>query len=282
MMQFGPEFCLLVKGARVPLLLCLLVLLALAAPSHAALLDFNGHPVPKGGYRRIVSLAPSNTELLYAIGWGDRVVGVTDACDYPAQARRKPRVGAAENLSVERVLALNPDLVVGIPGKSPVFAQLARMVKAPFVLLPSDDLDSVALNAERLGEVIGPEGKRFAVRYRKRLAAIAPSRTHPKVFFMVWDRPLMTAGPKTFLDDLVRRAGGRNVVTTPGYTTHAEEALIASAPDVIAFSDNLRPAAERLRSRLKRARLVALPADDVSRPGPRVITAIQQAAKAFD
>lgn len=282
MMQFGPESCLPLKGVRVPVLLFLLVLLALAAPSQAALLDFNGHPVPKASYRRVVSLAPSNTELLYAIGWGDRVVGVTDACDYPAQARNKPRVGAAENLSVEKVLALKPDLVVGIPGKSPVFAQLAKMLKVPFVLLPSDDLDAVALNAERLGEVMGPEGKRFAASYRKQLAGIAPSRKHPKVFYMVWDRPLMTAGPRTFLDDLVRRAGGRNVVTTPGYTTHAEEALIASDPDVIAFSDNLRPAAERLQSRLKRARLVALPADDVSRPGPRVISAIKQAAKAFN
>ncbi|HEY9900732.1 MAG TPA: helical backbone metal receptor [Pantanalinema sp.] len=265
-----------------PILLCLLVLLALAAPAQAALLDFDGHRVPAGPYRRIVSLAPSNTELLYAIGWGDRVVGVTDACDYPAQARRKARVGSAENLSVERVLALSPDLVLGIPSKAPVYAQLGRMLRVPFVLLPSDDLESVAVNAEGLGEIVGPQGKRFAEKYRRQLAAIAPSRAHPKVFYMVWDRPLMSAGPRTFLDDLVRRSGGRNVVTAPGYAPFAQEALIASDPDVIAFPDNLRPAAERLRARLKRARLVALPADDVSRPGPRVITAIQQAAKAFD
>ncbi|MBO9540868.1 ABC transporter substrate-binding protein [bacterium] len=265
-----------------PFLLCLLALLAIAAPAHAALLDFGGQPVPAGRYQRIVSLAPSNTELLYAIGWGDRVVGVTDACDYPAQARSKSKVGAAESLSVERVLALKPDLVLGIPSKAPVYAQLARMLKVPLAILPSDDLESVAANAEGLGAIIGPEGKRFAVNYRRQLAAIAPSRSHPKVFFMVWDRPLMSAGPKTFLDDLVKRAGGRNVVTAPGYATFSEEALIASAPDVIAFSDNLRPAAERLKARLKRPRLVALPADDVSRPGPRVIGAIQRAAKAFD
>lgn len=265
-----------------PLLLCLLLLVALVAPAQAALVDVQGRQVMPGHYRRIVSLAPSNTELLYAIGWGERVVGVTDACDYPVQARRKPKVGSAENLSVERILALAPDLVLGIPSKSPAYAQLGRMLKAPFVLLPSDDLASVAANAEALGGVIGPEGGRFAADYRRRLAAIKPSRQRPRVFYMVWDRPLMSAGPRTFLDDLVRRAGGRNVVTAPGYAPFSEEALVASAPDVIAFADNLRPAAERLGARLKRPRLVALPADDVSRPGPRVLTAIQKAAEAFD
>lgn len=262
------------------LLVVTLMAWAFALPAHA-LQDLAGRTVPSGDYRRIVSLAPSNTELVYAIGWGDRLIGVTDMCDYPPEARKKPRVGGAETLSVEHVLSLKPDLVLAIPSKAPALRQLARMLKAPVVVLESDTLESVAKNAEALGAVVGPEGKAFAARYRRDLARIEPAKTRPSVFYLVWDRPLMTAGPGTFLDDLIRRAGGRNVALEPGYRPFSEERLIASAPQVVLYPSNLQPAVARLRARVPRARFVALPADEVSRPGPRVLPAIRQAAGSF-
>ncbi len=262
-------------------LLMMLLFWAVALPAHA-LQDLHGRPVKPGAYRRIVSLAPSNTELVYAIGWGDRLIGVTDMCDFPPEARKKPRVGGAENLSVEQVLSLKPDLVLAIPSKAPALRQLARMLKAPVVVLESDTLESVAANAEALGGVIGPEGKAFAARYRKELGRIKPAGHHPSVFYLVWDRPLMSAGPGTFLDDLIRRAGGRNIATEAGYRPFSEERLIAGAPQVVLYPTNLKAAAGRLKERLPGARFVALPADEVSRPGPRVFKAIQQAARSFE
>lgn len=254
---------------------------AIALPAHA-LTDLAGRPVPSGTYRRVISLAPSNTELMYAIGWGDRLIAVTDMCDYPPEAKRKPHVGGAESLSVEYILSLKPDLVLTIPSKAPALRQLSRMLKAPVVELESDTLDSVARNAEALGEVMGPQGKAFAARYRRELAAIQPAKHHPSVFYLVWDRPLMSAGPGTFLNDLIVRAGGRNLATEPGYRPFSEERLIAGAPQVVLYPSNLAGAVPGLKSRLPRARFVSLSADEVSRPGPRVVGAIRQTARALD
>lgn len=262
-------------------LLWMLLWGACALPAHA-LQDLAGHRVPPADYRRIISLAPSNTELLYAIGWGERLVGVTDMCDYPPEARRKPHVGGAENLSVEQVLSLRPDLVLAIPSRSPALRQLARMLRAPVVVLESDSLEAVARNAEALGSVIGPAGTTFASRFRLELAAIQPAKHHPSVFYMVWDRPLMSAGAGTFLDDLIRRAGGRNLATERGYRPFSEERLIAGAPQVVLYPSNLAAAAARLKTRLPRARFVPLSADEVSRPGPRVLAAIRQTARALE
>jgi iron complex transport system substrate-binding protein len=258
-----------------------LALWAIALPAHAELKAINGLPLRRESYRRIVSLAPSTTELLYAAGWGDRVVGVSAASDFPPEARRKPQVGGAQSLNVERILALKPDLIVGIPMKSPVLAQLGSLSTAPVVLLPGDTLDSIASEAEQLSSVLGPSGRVFASRFRRELAAIAPGRRHPSVFYLVWDQPLMTAGPTTYLDDLIRRAGGRNVVSASGYISYSEERLIAAHPDVVLYPDNLEPGAKRLRARLPHARFIGLNADRVSRPGPRILDVIRQVARAF-
>lgn len=263
------------------ILLTTLLFAILTLPAQA-LTDLAGRAVPPGNYRRVISLAPSNTELMYAIGWGDRLIGVTDMCDYPPEARRKPHVGGAENLSVEHILSLKPDLVLAIPSKAPALQQLSRMLKAPVVVLESDTLDSVAQNAEALGALMGPEGKAFATRYRRDLAGLKPAKWHPNVFYLVWDRPLMSAGPGTFLDDLIRRAGGRNLATEAGYRPFSEERLIAGAPQVVLYPSNLEAAASRLKTRLPRARFVSLSADEVSRPGPRVVGAIRQTARALD
>lgn len=261
-----------------PILFLFLALWAIAFPAQAALRDLSGHPVTEGTYRRIVSLAPSNTELLYALGAGERVVGVSDRCDYPPEVTHKPRVGGADNLSVERVLALRPDLVLGIASKSPALIQLAHLLKAPVVLLPSGTLDSVAQNALELERLLKPARPGFSARFRRELSAIKPSRRHPRVFYLVWDRPLMTAGSGTFLDDVIRRAGGINVAQAKGYPMYSEERLMAEAPEVVLYPDNLRPGAQRLQSRLGRTTFVALPADAVSRPGPRILPLIRQLA----
>lgn len=264
------------------LLIVLLTILLWPSSASAALRDLSGVAVPRGEYRRIVSLAPSHTELLYAIGWGDRLVGVSDYCDYPAEARSKPRVGAQETLSVERVLALKPDLVLAVRSANPALKQLDRLLAAPVLVLESERVGSVAANAEALAELIGPEGKAFAARFRRDLAGIRASRRQPRTFYMVWDKPLMSAGPHTFLDDLIRRAGGRNLATLPGYAPFSEERLIAERPDVVLYPDNLNSAVLAMAKRHPDTRFIALPADEISRPGPRVTQALRRVVRIFE
>lgn len=267
------------------LLTGLLMLLGLAGPAPAALLDQAGRPVPVKRYHRIASLAPSMTELIYAIGWQGRLAGVSDHCDYPPAARQLPRVGGAENLNVERMVALHPDLMLTVQNRAPAIQQASRLTGAPVVLLENPTLEAIAANAELLGTVLGPEGAAFARRFRSELAAVKPAPRPVRVFYLAWDQPLMTVGPGSYLDDLIRRAGGRNVGATGTgqgpYPMISEEQLIATRPQVLMYSSNLEVAAQRLAGRLGKIRLVALDADDVSRPGPRVLRALRQAARAL-
>lgn len=252
-----------------------------AQPAWATLRDIEGQPVPARPYRRIVSLAPANTELLYAIGWGDRVVGVSSFCDFPKEARLKPKVGGPETINVEQVLALAPDLILASPLKSPEVSTLARLSSVPVVILQQESLDGIAENAENLGAILGPEGAAFATRFRRELASIKPSRRHPRVFYMVWDSPLMTAGPGTYHDDLIRKAGGRNIARAEGYTAYSEETLLANRPDVLIYSENLKTAAETQRKRL-RVPGVPLPANAVSRPAPRILQVLRDLVRELD
>lgn len=271
--------------------LLVFLLWGLAAPAQAAVLGLQGQPLPHRTYRRIVSLAPSVTELLFAIGWGSKLVATTEHSDFPAEARKLPQVGGAESLNVERMVALHPDLILSIENRAPAIAQASRLTGAPVGVLESPTLESIALNAESLGEVLGPEGHAFAMKFRQDLRAVKPASRPVRVFFLAWDRPLMTVGPGSFLHDMLVRAGGENVVlsvparhagATRGYPLFSEEQLIASHPEVVFYPSNLQAAAMRLRAHLKTPRYVALDADDVSRPGPRILRALRLTVKSLN
>ena len=255
-----------------------LLIWAIALPANAALLDIQGHPLPKRDYHRIISLAPSNTELLYAIGWGNRLVGVCDSCDYPPAATKKPQVGGAETLDVERMVALKPDLILSVQLNNPALNQVSELTGAPVVVLNSNSVDGIARNADELSEVLGPQGHVFARRFRQAIARIKPYPRKLKMFYLVWDRPLMTAGTGTYIDDLIRLAGGTNVAKVHGYTSYSDEALLMAKPDVLIYSTNQARAAKALQARLH-IPIIGLPADLVSRPGPRVPQALRLLVK---
>jgi iron complex transport system substrate-binding protein len=279
------------------LALCLAALMLSVPLPVQALSDTAGKAVMRSSAHRIISLSPATTEILFAIGAGPMVVGVSDYCNYPPEATQRPRVGAVMTLNLEKTLSLRPDLFLTTDGNPRFYERLDRLSKAQIVQLSSVTLASVTQNIRDLGQVTGREAQADALANRieaglqKAQAEAKARKLRPRVFYMVWGEPLITAGPGSYLDDLIRTAGGVNAVrklsTGNPYPPYSWEALVAADPDVILAPRHLKPTLDRLRrtqpgmKAVKSGRIVLLDDDLVSRPGPRVLEALAQVSKAI-
>lgn len=279
-----------------PLALALGLALILSAPV-LALTDLAGRPVEEHARHRIVSLSPATTEILFAIGAGSQVVGVSDYCNFPPEVAQLPRVGAVMTLNLEKTLSLRPDLFLTTDGNHRFYDRLDRLSQAQIVQLSNVTLSAIPENIEAIGRITGQDlrAAQLAARIRqgieqaKRRASRLSHR--PRVFYMVWGEPLITAGPGSYLHDLVQLAGGENAVTglSSGnpYPPYSWEALVAADPDVILAPEHLKPTLDRLRQSqprmkaVKRGRIVFLDDDQVSRPGPRVLEALDAVTRAI-
>lgn len=256
-----------------------------------------------GKANRIVSLSPAITEILFAAGAGPRVVGVTSYCNFPATVASLPKIGAyaPETISVEAIVALKPDLVIGEPQ---IHKQLAEQFKAAglrFAALDLTDFADVYSAIETLGLAGGNQVTSTALvssmkarleAVRAKVAKVAVA-SRPLVFWEVWNEPLMTAGPKTFIGMILEAAGARNVFAdlSEDWPVVSFEALVARKPDVImasamnaaALTPELlaaRPGWSSLTA-VRERRIVLLDGDIVSRPGPRFVDAVEMVAKAL-
>jgi ABC-type Fe3+-hydroxamate transport system substrate-binding protein len=245
---------------------------------------------------RLVSLAPSITETLYALGLGNELVGDTNYCDYPPQARLKPHVGALLNPNLEEIVALKPDLVLGQAeaNRLETAAQLQRL-GIPLYGLTAHSVDDTLRSIEDLGSVLGCQAEAGALvgRLRARIARVerrVAGLPRPKVLFVVWYRPLITAGPHTFISDVIRRAGGISVADD----LHGEwprlslEEILNRDPDVILFprTNAISPSPAQFRQlpgwkdcrAVREGRLYFI-ADSINRPSPRLIDALEEVAR---
>src|SRR3990170_5038881 len=227
-------------GSMPRMVLVLCCLLALAAPAFSfplTVTDALGRRVvvPRAP-SRIVSVAPSVTEVLFTLGLGARVVGVSSADDYPeAELREKPRVGGVV-LDVERIVRLRPDLVLGMPSLQR--AQLDRLIASglPVVAVDARTLSEVYEQIRFIGRLTGTETEaaRLVTLLRFREATVQRAingRVAPRTYIEIWAEPLITAGGDTFIDDLVRRAGGRNVFARlRGFPQVSAESVIRADP----------------------------------------------------
>jgi ABC-type Fe3+-hydroxamate transport system substrate-binding protein len=262
----------------------LLVLLALACRPTERGAGTGGAPA-----QRIVSLAPSLTELLFALGAGPRVVGRTAYCLYPPAARAVPSVGDGLNPSVEAIAARHPDLVLLY--RSPQTETAARQLDAlgiPTMLLKDDRIEDVARTARLLGRATGRSaaGDSIARVIDSLLAAPVPSTpARARIAFVVWDAPPIVIGSGSYLDELVAMAGAENVfhdLRTPSATVSLET-IASRDPDWIGIlRDSLSaqpPAwAGRREWRTVRAvregRFLILPAELFGQPSPRAPEAV--------
>ena len=249
-----------------------------------------------GGAQRIVTLAPNLTEIVFALGAGDRLVGVSEYSDYPEAARAIPRVGGLE-VDPEKVAALSPDLVLAIAegsGRGAVGALEAAGV--PVVVVPSGSLDAVLEAIRIVGQRLGREAESQALvdelcRKRAAVRARAAASKRPRALLLVWPDPPQAAGAGTFLDDVLREAGGDNVVAQRrGWPMLSKEYLATEDVDVLVVPDSAetRPAYERAfstgplsRGPIARARVVRLDEAALTRPGPRVFDMLERLSQSL-
>lgn len=233
----------------------LFVLLSVAAGAQAGLriADDYGHEVTLAApARRVVSLAPHLTELMYAAGAGGRLVGALAYSDFPPEARSLPRVGSEASIDLEALVALRPDLVVAWPnaGSARAVERIAALGIPVFRSEPRE-LEDIARTIETLGRLAGTEVQaRAAARaFRARAARIAADysrRPAVRVFYQVWDRPLITVSGDHVISKVIRLCGGENVMADlPGIAPEIDrERVLRADPQVIVASgaDGARPA----------------------------------------
>jgi ABC-type Fe3+-hydroxamate transport system substrate-binding protein len=238
--------------------------------------------------RRVVSLAPATTELLFALGAGDRVVGRTTWCKYPPEAERVPSVGDGINPNIEAVAARRPDLVLVYRSALNAAAaeQFARL-GIPTAVLAQDRMADVARHARLLGRLVGRERTGDSIaRSLERLTSARPRPAGVSLAFIVWDNPPTIIGAGSFLDELATLAGARNVfhdIAAPSANVSLET-LAARNPDVVAVivepaDTNAVPAYAARREwqavpAVRARRFVRLPADLFGRPSPRAPEAV--------
>ena len=265
-------------------------LLALALVAHAEVRvvdDYGREVVLEAPARRVVSLAPHLTELMYDAGAGDRMVGALAYSDYPAAARRLPRVGSEATIDLEALVALKPDLVLAWPSSGSAAAvQRIAQLGIPVYRSEPRELEDIARTLERLGRLAGTEAAahRAARAFRAREARIARKygwRPTVRVFYEVWNRPLMTVNGDHVISKVIRLCGGANAMADlPALAPEIDrERVLRADPEVIlaggpggrrpAWLDDWRAFAQLAAVRADN--LFTIDADLLERQTPRIL-----------
>ena len=249
--------------------------------------------------RRLVSLAPSNTELLFELGLGHRLVGVTDYCNYPEAAASIPRVAGYSSMNLESIVATEPDLVIAARGNDLENLASLRQLGIPVFALDVQSVEHLIAATGRVGSLTGSEERADSLltSWAKRIEIVTArvdSKTEkPKVLWGYWGETVYTAGRGNAIDDLINLAGGLNPGrAAPGtWPQVGLETLVSWAPDVIvttylpgeADAAVLRSELERLRNTdgwktlpaVRDGRVYYVPSDWMMRPGPRMLDALE-------
>lgn len=249
---------------------------------------------------RIVSLSPKNTEMLYALGLGDRVVGDTDYCNYPPEAANKTKVGGITNVNVEQVAALNPDVVFADSLTKKDVAERLESMGYPVIVNDPRNVSDIENSIVRMGAVCDAEANatRLAGEINASILAITDKTStlnesqKPRVLMLLDTYDFYVAGSNCYGNELILLAGGQNVAyQLNDYASMSKEAVIDADPDIIimpvdqysqADFEGLRNGTAdwmRQLTAVKNGHVYAIASDPVFRPGPRVVEAAQAMAK---
>jgi len=250
------------------------------------LVAINGTP------QRIVSLSPSNTEILFALGLGDKVVGVTDLCDYPPGALEKEKVGRYDTPDVEKIVVLNPDLLLVAYGTTmDVINNLVGLGLTVFGI-KTTDLDDLLNDIKTIGEITDKEVEAQALTSEMAVGIQAVTdqteelEERPRVFYIVWggeDSALWTAGQGTFIHELIEKGGGVNICgNITGYPIISIEEVIARNPEIIITSSwpgvyewAMNETALNATDARQNNRVFVCDDNLVQRPGPRLVKGLE-------
>lgn len=280
-------------------LLAAIALIALLAAAQASAtvsaIDDSGHRITLASpAARIISLAPHVTELLYAAGAGPAVVGVSAWSDYPAAAQKLPVVADGARLELERIIDLQPDLVIAWKSGSSA-RQVARLRKLGLTVFESEPrgFEDIARSMERFAVLAGTtEGKKAAASFRERLQDLREhyeGRTRVSVFYQIWSSPLMTLNARHMVSDALKLCGATNIFGKLAQIapTISTEAVVVANPDAIIISDERSTALGRWRSlpQMKAVRhenLFSVNGTLINRAGPRIIEGTTQLCERID
>lgn len=244
--------------------------------------------------QRIISLAPANTEILFALGLDKEIVGVSSYCNFPLQALNKEKIGDFSNPNIEKIISLKPDIIFSAGLEQEQAAQKLRDLGQKVVVIDPSNFDELFQSIELMGRLTGRQEQALKLvklikeRINKVKQQVKSFNYHPKVFIEISFNPLMTVSKCSFLDEMVKIAGGINVAGNlpRPYCRVSEELIIRHNPDVIIlthFSDRINVAKrsgwENI-SAVKNNRVYNdINSDILVRPGPRLVEGLEELVK---
>jgi iron complex transport system substrate-binding protein len=244
--------------------------------------------------QRIITLAPNLTEIVYALGAGDRLVGNTTYCDYPAEAKKVEKVGDTLQPNIEKIIALKPDVIlITTASQLETFTKQLDERGIPIFVTEPHDLEGVFRSIKTLGDLLGQQEQsdKLVGDLRARTSAVEDrikSLPVVTVFYQVSPSPLWTAGRRSWITDLIKRAGGQSVTAEVEgeWMRYSDEAAMASKPEAIIMATGgeekmeVAPALQKSPAALNK-RVYGISGDYLSRPGPRLVDGLEQMARAL-
>lgn len=249
--------------------------------------------------QRIISLAPSNTEILFALGLDEEIVGITDYCNYPPEKiAQEEKIGGFATPNFEKIVSLNPDIVFATSGVQKQAVERLEELGVKIYVLEAETMGNLLIEIKNIGKLTGKsqQAQELIDALEKKIEVVKqkvsniPENQRPKVFLEIWHDPLWTAPKKTLIYQVIELAGGKHAITIEGdwnqVTTVDPESVIDANPDVIllAFEGSDPTSVYELTgwsavSAVKNKRVFQIDPDIISRPGPRIIDALEQIAK---
>ncbi len=247
---------------------------------------------------RIISLSPANTEILFALGLGEKVVGITNVCNYPSQTKEKEKIGDYNNPNLEKIIELEPDLILASHGNPTELIDQLEELNYTVVGLNPKNIDDVISSITMVGKITGnvKEAARLTEEMEERIEAVLSKTSSlvennkPRVLYVVWYKPLWTAGSGTFIDELIQKAGGINIAgDIAGWPQMNLETVIEKNPQVIiiGYSEDQPELIQAVRNEstldqtdaFKNNQIHTIDTDIVSRTGPRIVDALEEIAR---
>jgi iron complex transport system substrate-binding protein len=248
--------------------------------------------------QKIVSLSPSNTEILFALGAGEKVVGVTSYCDYPEEAKKVEQVGTFDGPNMELIKKVQPDVVLaGYIQEEAV--KLIESMGITVIVTEAESFEAIYKSIELIGKITETDTKaeEIIAGMKNKIAEIeekTKDKKKPTVFYVVWADPLTTAGSKTFINDVIKAAGGINVAEkVESWANYSTEQLMKDNPEMLVAAlhstDNGMNKEDLSENQIfnklecvKQGKVYVMPDDNIiSRPGPRIVLAIEEMEKVF-
>jgi len=249
---------------------------------------------------RIVSLTPATTEILFALGLGDEVVGVSTYCTWPADAKKKEKVGSFSNPNIEKIILLKPDLVILAGMEQKYLKTILSDLNIDYIIVEPSSLDGLTRSIKDIGDITGKRKQARALikgiddmiyKIRSKVSRISEAQ-RPKVYVEIWHDPIMSIGKSSFISDMVEQAGGVNITEDlkRSYSKIDPEEVVYRDPDIIVLT-YMKPGSwidKEFKHRIGWENIAAvrnkrvfadIEPDIILRPGPRVKEGLQELHK---